>query len=361
MEWDPNERDAWVFDAQRWISSIKGVLQCKIDLDAEGEVSGVHVVAGMDREPRHIVRDVESLLKARLEMDVFYKKIGVVQVLDNGAEADSGSEKTPSSLQTEAISQPTPVQKSSSASIPEQSPEFSGVTFHPADDDGLQDEPLPGLGLGSGLKSEIESELSKGSDQESLNQFGNFAGGIAEDIAEDTAKETAKETAEETAEDNKSAAKTIQTPSAGPIPAVLLAEAGPLRVVCSGVGVMASDMLVRAEVQLKIGNVEVRGIEEGANHSGSAIVLVARATLNALTQIVVDPIVLHLQEVRSDHLGDENVILCAVNLVEGRKSETLFGSCSNLHNEQQAVVFSVMDALNRRLSLFSLKADAAEG
>ncbi len=353
MEWDPNERDAWVFDAQRWISSIKGVLQCKIDLDAEGEVSGVHVVAGMDREPRHIVRDVESLLKARLEMDVFYKKIGVVQVLDNGAEADSGSEKTPSSLQAEAISQPTPVQKSSAASSPEPSPEFSGVTFHPANDDGLQDEPLPGLGLGSGLKSEIESELSKGSDQESLNQFGNFA----EDIAGDTAEDTA----DDSAEDNKSASKTIQTPSAGPIPAVLLAEAGPLRVVCSGVGVMASDMLVRAEVQLKIGNVEVRGIEEGANHPGSAIVLVARATLNALTQIVVDPIVLHLQEVRSDHLGDENVILCAVNLVEGRKSETLFGSCSNLHNEQQAVVFSVMDALNRRLSLFSLKADAAEG
>ncbi len=62
MEWDPNERDAWVSDAQRWISSIKGVLQCKIDLDSEGEISGVHVVAGMDREPRHIVRDVESLL-----------------------------------------------------------------------------------------------------------------------------------------------------------------------------------------------------------------------------------------------------------------------------------------------------------
>ena len=84
MDWEPNERDAWVIDAQRWISKINGVLQCKIDLDATGEVTGVHVVAGMDREPRHIVRDVESLLKARLGLDVYYKKIGVVQVLDNG-------------------------------------------------------------------------------------------------------------------------------------------------------------------------------------------------------------------------------------------------------------------------------------
>lgn len=85
MEWEPNERDAWVADAQRWISQIKGVLQCKIDLDDQGDIAGVHVVAGMDRDPRHIVRDVESLLKARLQMDVYYKKIGVVQVLDGEA------------------------------------------------------------------------------------------------------------------------------------------------------------------------------------------------------------------------------------------------------------------------------------
>ncbi|MCB1184406.1 hypothetical protein KDM41_13310, partial [bacterium] len=84
MEWEPNERDAWVADAQRWISQINGVLQCKIDLDDAGEITGVHVVAGMERDPRHIVRDVEGLLKARLAMDVYYKKIGVVQVLDNG-------------------------------------------------------------------------------------------------------------------------------------------------------------------------------------------------------------------------------------------------------------------------------------
>ena len=43
MEWEPNERDAWVTDAQRWITQIKGVLQCKIDLDEQGEIAGVHV------------------------------------------------------------------------------------------------------------------------------------------------------------------------------------------------------------------------------------------------------------------------------------------------------------------------------
>ena len=72
LEWEPDERDAWVADAERWIGQINGVLQCKIDLDHEGEVTGVHVVAGMEREPRHIVRDVEGLLKARIGVNVFY-------------------------------------------------------------------------------------------------------------------------------------------------------------------------------------------------------------------------------------------------------------------------------------------------
>lgn len=91
MEWKPEERDAWVADAQRWINQIPGVMQCKIELDDQGEIAGVHVVAGMDRDPRHIVRDVESLLKARLQIDVYYKKIGVVQVVDDDRAADAAA------------------------------------------------------------------------------------------------------------------------------------------------------------------------------------------------------------------------------------------------------------------------------
>lgn len=301
MEWDPNQRDAWVADAQRWIGQIKGVLQCKIDLDTEGEISGVHVVAGMDREPRHIVRDVESLLKARLEIDVFYKKIGVVQVLDNGGTDTSvPSESDP---QVAVPEKPVLVTGSSISS----GPTGSAVTFHAEDDPAHLDDNL---------------------------------------------------------EDETPVVET-PTPSSpaepAPIPAVLLAEEIPTRIVCSGVGVMASDMLVRAEVQLSTGELEVRGTIEGANHGGSAIQLVARATLDALARLIDEPIILHLNEVRVDNLGDHPVVLCAIELVEGRKSESLFGSCSNLHNEQQAVVFAILDALNRRLSMYSLKTSEAEG
>ena len=97
MEWDPKERDAWVADAQTWICDIIGVLDCKIELDPAGEISCVHVVAGKDREARHIVRDVESLLKARVQKDVYYKKISLVQMMGKPGDQpliDSGQGST---------------------------------------------------------------------------------------------------------------------------------------------------------------------------------------------------------------------------------------------------------------------------
>ena len=86
--------------------------------------------------------------------------------------------------------------------------------------------------------------------------------------------------------------------------------------------------------------------------------LVARATLDAVSELLVDPVLLHLNEVRVETIGGQAAVMTAVDLVEGRISETLFGACSTRHNRQQAVVHSVLDALNRRLSLYSLKTPA---
>lgn len=299
MELDPNERDAWVSDAQRWICQIKGVLQCKIDIDTAGEITGVHVVAGMDREPRHVVRDVESLLKARLQLDVFYKKIGVVQVMDNSS-ADLA--------QAEILASGGPV-----AGIPGP----SGVTFHPSGSAAADDSRDPVIGPGPVAAEELPS-------------------------------------------DPDPSPATVPPPLAAPIPAVLVAEGLTSRVVCSGVSVMASDMIVRAEVQLRSGDLEAQGTREGPNHAGSDLQLVGRAALAALAEMLVDPVLLHLNEIRIADLGGQSIVMTAVDLVEGRISDTLFGTCSTRHNLQQAVVHAVLDALNRRLSLYSLKPLAAE-
>ena len=297
MEWEPSERDAWVADAQRWICQIKGVLQSKIDLDSAGAITGVHVVAGMEREPRHIVRDVESLLKARLQMDVYYKKIGVVQVMGN-----SGA--------VEAEDIPTSEDDAPAAEVPGS----SSVSFHPPGPSG--DDSLLGL----------EWEEQPGAAVGTMSSPEKFP-----------------------------ASEPEPRPEPGPIPAVLVAEGLTPRITCGGVGVMSSDMVVRAEVHLRAGEVEARGKREGPNHAESDIQLVARATLDAVSELLVDPVLLHLNEIRVESLGGQTAVMTAVDLVEGRISETLFGACSTRHNRQQAVVHSVLDALNRRLSLYSLK------
>jgi len=258
VEWEPNEDSAWVKDAERWIAQIRGVQQCKIDLDTAGEVSGVHVVSGTDREARHIVRDVEGLLKARLGLDVYYKKIGIVQVVD---------------------------------------PE-------------IDEEPAWDAEIGAGDSASVAA------------------------LQPDTGTIT---------------------------PAVLIAEDAPPRLQCTGVAVMASDMTVRAEVELQAGNVETRGSEEGPNHAESDISLVARATVDAIRQLLDEPVLLNLAEVKLAAIGGTTVVMAAVELVEGRRAERLFGTCPTSHNRQQAVVYAVLDALNRRLAFISLKTKEAIG
>ena len=294
--WEPNERDAWVADAQRWVTQIKGVKQCRINLDDQGEIDEILVVAGVEKAPRMIVRDIETLLKTRLDIEVFYKKISVTQLID------SRPEFTVDSVEKET------------EPLPE---EGSEVTHHDTrtmfEDDAAQ--PVdPSLQPPAGPDPEDPID----------------APGI---------------------------------PNAGdaPVPAVILAEETSPRTVCANVGVMTSEMVVRAEVQLRAGEVEALGTVEGPNHAGSETVLVARATVEAVSRLLAEPVLLHLKEVRLENLGGQLVVLTAVDLVEGRRSETLFGTCSTRHNRQQAVVYSVLDALNRRLSLFALKSGRAEG
>jgi hypothetical protein len=280
VEWQPEERDAWVADAEKWISQIKSVLQCKIDLTPDGEIAGVHVVARSDREPRHIVRDVEGLLKARLGISVFYKKIGVVQVV----EADGGAVR-----------------------------EAAGG------------QPVAGEAVAGGGRSD---------------------GPQPEPGANGPAIATA----------------TAATASAVPAPpgeatrdAILLAEELGPRLLCNGVGVMMTGDVVRAEVDLQAAGLEASGVAEGPNRTGGDLHLVAAATLDAVENLVGEPLGLELAELRRERLGGGEVVLVAIEMVQGRRSEQLYGACPPGQNLHQAVVFAVLDALNRRLEMMLFK------
>ena len=70
---------------------------------------------------------------------------------------------------------------------------------------------------------------------------------------------------------------------------------------------------------------------------------------------------IELSEVRLAYVGGQEVVMTAVELIEGRRAEHLFGTCPTSHNRHQAVVYAVLDAVNRRLALMTLKLGEAIG
>ncbi len=72
--------------AEALVATVQGITSCRIRLDEFGQVSEVHVVSRAGKSPKLVARDVEGVLKAELNLDVDYKKIGVV-VLDPNPEA----------------------------------------------------------------------------------------------------------------------------------------------------------------------------------------------------------------------------------------------------------------------------------
>ena len=279
MEWQPDDRDAWVADAEKWISQIRGVLQCKIDLSPDGEITGVHVVAKSDREPRHIVRDVEGLLKARLGISVFYKKIGVVQVVE--AETAPEPERT--------LPTPPPAESRPQSSAP-------------------------------------ANHASAPANHASMAEVIDPVASVSTDDIHD---------------------------------AVLLAEELAPRLLCNGVSVMSTDTLLRAEVDLQAAGLEASGVAEGPNRAGGDLYLVAAAALDAIEALVHESMGLELVELRRDRMGSGEVIIVAVELVKGRRSEQLYGTCQPGQNAYQAVVYAILDAMNRRLEMMLFKAASA--
>ena len=53
--------------------------------------------------------------------------------------------------------------------------------------------------------------------------------------------------------------------------------------------------------------------------------------------------------------GAGEILLAAVELVQGRRCEQLYGTCQPSNNLYQAVVYAVLDALNRRLEMMLFK------
>jgi hypothetical protein len=82
--------------AEALVASVQGVSSCRIRIDESGQITEVHVVSRVGKSPKLVARDVEGVLKAEMDLDVDYKKIGVVVLdADHAAPADLPPEEFP--------------------------------------------------------------------------------------------------------------------------------------------------------------------------------------------------------------------------------------------------------------------------
>ncbi len=62
------------------IRQIREVISARVVVDSSGNIEEIHVLAGAGRNPKQIVRDIESAFMAHFGISVDHKKISIAQV-----------------------------------------------------------------------------------------------------------------------------------------------------------------------------------------------------------------------------------------------------------------------------------------
>ena len=70
-------------DWEQAIKQVKSVVDARINVNSQGEIEEVHILAGSGRAPKQVVRDIESILVAQFNIQIDHKMISVAQVEDD--------------------------------------------------------------------------------------------------------------------------------------------------------------------------------------------------------------------------------------------------------------------------------------
>lgn len=75
-----SERQIQVSELEEIIRRLPGVLSAKVVVNDWGAIEEVHVLASSDKNPKQLVRDIESALAAKWGMKLDHRKISVAQL-----------------------------------------------------------------------------------------------------------------------------------------------------------------------------------------------------------------------------------------------------------------------------------------
>lgn len=88
-----------VKEFEKLIYQVRDVISARINTGEDGGIEEIHVLARSDRNPRQIVRDIESAFRARYGMLIDQKKISIAQIKD-----DREAALTPARLRLVSVS-----------------------------------------------------------------------------------------------------------------------------------------------------------------------------------------------------------------------------------------------------------------
>ncbi|MBP8614132.1 MAG: hypothetical protein KBI40_04670 [Firmicutes bacterium] len=83
-----NDRIVSTKDIEALLACLPGVQKARVVVDDWGAIKEIHILTGLDRSPKQIVRDVESALKAQWNINVDRRKVSVAQVKTKMPPAD---------------------------------------------------------------------------------------------------------------------------------------------------------------------------------------------------------------------------------------------------------------------------------
>ncbi len=119
------------------------------------------------------------------------------------------------------------------------------------------------------------------------------------------------------------------------------------RVALAGVSLHHGAGTAEVEVTLSAGAVSATGRATGSSTRFDVRRVIARAVLDSVAKLVDGEPGFSLGELEEKELGHRRVILVCIQRTQGRNETSLYGCCEIGYDPTQAVIFAVLDALNR--------------
>ncbi len=295
-----------VYRAEDLILRLRDVRSCRIITDETGAISEIHVVASSDRSPKFIARDVETALKAELDLEIDYRKIGVVLMDPVGGGKEDDREAPQGDrlfIDTggELVSTDRLIDERFNEVVPEAGPPDAG---------------------------EIVSEPR-------FERRADF----------DRRKPVTKPVTRPAHEPASGFSAEEEAPS-GTEPGLEFLE-DYTRIAFRGLSLSMEEGSLRAEVKLSGNDMEVTGCIEENCGSRPVFEAIAGAAVKALVELLDEDFHLCLSEVRELEIAGRKALVAVVDMIRGRDSSSFSGCAFVGRDSGEAAVMAVLDAVNR--------------